>query len=107
VSSRTAKTTIANPAGDEGGGGRKRTRRKKRRRKMRRGRKRRRRKKRMRKKRRKKREKMKKRRKRGWRDGSVVKSTNCSSIGPEFNSQQPHGGSQPSVMGSNVLFWCV
>jgi hypothetical protein len=30
----------------------------------------------------------------------VVKSTNCSSRGPEFNSQQPHGGSQPSVMRS-------
>ena len=28
----------------------------------------------------------------GWRDGSVVKSTDCSSRGPEFNSQQPHGG---------------
>jgi hypothetical protein len=27
----------------------------------------------------------------------VVKSTDCSSKGPEFNSQQPHGGSQPSV----------
>ena len=37
----------------------------------------------------------------GWRDGSVVKSTDCSSRGPEFNSQQPHG-SQPSVMGSGV-----
>jgi hypothetical protein len=37
-------------------------------------------------------------------DGSVVKSTDCSSRGPEFNSQQPHGGSQPSVMGSDVLF---
>jgi hypothetical protein len=24
---------------------------------------------------------------------------------PEFNSQQPHGGSQPSVMGSDALFW--
>jgi hypothetical protein len=23
------------------------------------------------------------------------------------NSQQPHGGSQPFVMGSDVLFWCV
>jgi hypothetical protein len=34
----------------------------------------------------------------GWRDGSVVKSTNCSLRGSEFNSQQPHGGSQPSVM---------
>jgi hypothetical protein len=31
----------------------------------------------------------------------------CSSRGPEFNSQQPHGGSQPSVMGSDALFWCV
>jgi hypothetical protein len=36
-----------------------------------------------------------------------VKSTDCSSRGPEFNSQQPHGGSQPSVMGSDALFWCV
>jgi hypothetical protein len=43
----------------------------------------------------------------GWRDGSAVKSTCRSSRGPEFNSQQPHGGSQPSVMGSNGLFWCV
>jgi hypothetical protein len=41
------------------------------------------------------------------RDGSVVKSTGCSSRDPEFNSQQPHGGSQPSVMGSNVLFWQI
>jgi hypothetical protein len=39
--------------------------------------------------------------------GSVVKSTDCSSRGPEFNSQQPHGGSQPSVMRSGALFWCV
>jgi hypothetical protein len=31
----------------------------------------------------------------------VVKSTDCSSRGPEFNSQQPHGCSQPSVMGSH------
>jgi hypothetical protein len=30
---------------------------------------------------------------RGWRDGSVVKSTGGSSRGPEFYSQQPHGGS--------------
>jgi hypothetical protein len=44
---------------------------------------------------------------RGWRDGSVVKSTDCSSRGPEFKSQQSHGGSQPSVMGSDVFFWCV
>jgi hypothetical protein len=33
-----------------------------------------------------------------WRDGSVVKSTDCSSRVPELNSQVPHGGSQPSVM---------
>jgi hypothetical protein len=44
---------------------------------------------------------------RGWRDGSAVKSTNCSSEGPEFKSQQLHGGSQPSVMRSDALFWCV
>jgi hypothetical protein len=43
----------------------------------------------------------------GWRDDPVVKSTDCSSRGPEFNSQQPHGGSQPSVIGYNALFWCV
>jgi hypothetical protein len=41
----------------------------------------------------------------GWRDGSAVKSTACSSTGPEFNSQQPHGGSQPCVMRSTALFW--
>jgi hypothetical protein len=40
----------------------------------------------------------------GWRDGSVVKNTDCSSEGPEFKSQQPHSGSQPSVMKSNALF---
>ena len=45
--------------------------------------------------------------KEGWRDGSVVKSTNCSSEGPEFKSQQPHGGSQPSIMRSDALFWGV
>jgi hypothetical protein len=45
--------------------------------------------------------------KEGWRDGSSVKSTGCSSRGPEFNSQQPYGGSQPSVMGLDALFWCV
>jgi hypothetical protein len=43
----------------------------------------------------------------GWRDGSAVKSTDCSSEGPEFKSQQPHGGSQPSVMRSDALFWCI
>jgi hypothetical protein len=43
----------------------------------------------------------------GWRGGSAVKSTNCSSKGPEFKSQQPHGGSQPSVTRSDALFWSV
>jgi hypothetical protein len=43
----------------------------------------------------------------GWRDGSLVKSTDCSSEGPEFKSQQPHDGSQPSIMRSDTLFWCV
>ena len=41
---------------------------------------------------------------RGWGDGSAVKTTDCSSEGPEFNSQQPHGGSQPSVMRPDALF---
>jgi hypothetical protein len=43
----------------------------------------------------------------GWRDGSVGKSTDCSTEGPEFKSRQPHGGLQPSVMRSDALFWCV
>jgi hypothetical protein len=34
-----------------------------------------------------------------WRYGSEVKSTSCSFRGPEFNYQQPHGGSQTSVNG--------
>jgi hypothetical protein len=46
-----------------------------------------------------------KKQKQGWRDGSAVKSTDCSSEGPEFKSQQPHGGSQPPVM--RTLLWCV
>lgn len=33
----------------------------------------------------------------GWRDGSAVKTNNCSSRGPEFESQCPHGASQPSI----------
>ena len=33
-------------------------------------------------------------------DGSEFKRS-------EFNSQQQHGGSQPFVMGSDALFWCV
>jgi hypothetical protein len=43
----------------------------------------------------------------GWRDGSAGKSTDCSSEGPEFKSQQPHGGSQPPIMRSEALFWYV
>ncbi|XP_063127090.1 endoplasmic reticulum resident protein 29 isoform X1 [Rattus norvegicus] len=43
----------------------------------------------------------------GWRDGSAIKRTDCSSRGPEFKSQQPHGGSQPSVMRSDALFCCI
>jgi hypothetical protein len=35
----------------------------------------------------------------------MVKSTECFSRGSKFDSQQPHGGSQPSVMGSDALFW--
>jgi hypothetical protein len=38
-------------------------------------------------------------------DGSAVKTTDSFSRGPEFNSQQPHGASQPSIMGSDALFW--
>ena len=40
----------------------------------------------------------------GWRDGSVVGNSEYSSEGPEFKSQQPHGGLQPSVMRSDALF---
>jgi hypothetical protein len=43
----------------------------------------------------------------GWRNGSAVKSTDCSSKGPEFKSQQPHDGSQPSVKRSDTSFWSV
>jgi hypothetical protein len=43
----------------------------------------------------------------GWRDGSVHKSTGCSFEGPMFKSQQPHGGSQPPIVRSDALFWCV
>jgi hypothetical protein len=43
----------------------------------------------------------------GWRDGSAVKSTDFFTRGPEFNSQQPHGGLQPFIMGSNAIFWYI
>ena len=36
-----------------------------------------------------------------------VRAPDCSSEGPEFKSQQPHGGSQPSVTKSDALFWSV
>jgi hypothetical protein len=36
-----------------------------------------------------------------------VRAPDCSSEGPKFKSQQPHGGSQPSVMRSDSLFWRV
>jgi hypothetical protein len=39
----------------------------------------------------------------GWRGGSVGKSTDCSSKGHKFKSQQPHGGSQPSLIRSDAL----
>ena len=35
--------------------------------------------------------------------GSTVKSTACSSKGPEFNFQQPLSGSQPYLMRSGAL----
>lgn len=45
---------------------------------------------------------------RGWRDGSGEKSTGRSSGGPRFDSQYPHGGSQPSltlVLAHDTLLW--
>jgi hypothetical protein len=36
-----------------------------------------------------------------------VRVPDCSSKDPVFKSQQPHGGSQPSVTRSDALFWCV
>lgn len=44
-----------------------------------------------------------------WSDSSWIKSTDCSSEGPGFNSQYIHGGSQlsltPASRGSHPLFW--
>jgi hypothetical protein len=42
-----------------------------------------------------------------WRDGSAVKNIDCSSKAPEFKSQRPRDGSQPSVTRSDALFWSV
>ena len=39
----------------------------------------------------------------GWRDGSVVRSTQCSSEGPEFNSQHLCDSSYLS----GATFWCT
>jgi hypothetical protein len=36
-----------------------------------------------------------------------VRAPDCSSEGLKFKSQQPHGGSQPPVMRSGALFWCI
>jgi hypothetical protein len=36
-----------------------------------------------------------------------VRAPDCSSEGPKFKSQQPHGGSQPSATRSDALFWSV
>jgi hypothetical protein len=37
----------------------------------------------------------------------LERCTDCSYQGPEFKSQQPHGGSQPSVTKSDALYWSV
>jgi hypothetical protein len=36
-----------------------------------------------------------------------IGALDCSSEGPEFKSQQPHGGSQPPIMRSDALFWHI
>ena len=41
----------------------------------------------------------------GCREGSAVKSTDCPSRDPVFNFQQPHGDSEPSILGSDALSW--
>ena len=38
----------------------------------------------------------------GWREGSAVKSTDCSSRAPEFNSQQRHASSGVSEDSNSV-----
>jgi hypothetical protein len=52
---------------------------------------------------------VKKKKKKDWAGEMAqwVRAPNCSSEGPEFKSQQPHGGSQPSVTRSDSLFWSV
>jgi hypothetical protein len=41
------------------------------------------------------------------RDGSSVKSADCSYGAPEFKSQQPHSDSQPFLMRYDALFSCL
>jgi hypothetical protein len=36
--------------------------------------------------------------------GEMIQWLSCSSRDPEFNSQQPHGASKPSIMKSGALF---
>jgi hypothetical protein len=86
--SRLHSDTLSQKQEREGGregGGRRRRRRRRRRRKRRR----------------------RRRRRRAGEMAQWVRAPNCSSEGPEFKSQQPHGGSQPSVTRSDVLFWSV
>jgi hypothetical protein len=40
----------------------------------------------------------------GWKMAQQLEVLGCSSRGPEFNSQQPYDGSQPSAMGPVTLF---
>jgi hypothetical protein len=43
----------------------------------------------------------------GWRDGSAVKSTDCSSTGSEFNSQPTTWWLTTICNGIQCPFWCV
>ncbi|EDM06555.1 rCG34594 [Rattus norvegicus] len=42
-----------------------------------------------------------------WGIGSAGNNTGCSSRGPELNSNNYIGGSQPSLMSSDALFCCA
>ena len=44
---------------------------------------------------------------RGLIDDPAAKSSDFSCEGPEFTSQQAHGGSPPPIMRSDALLWCV
>ena len=41
------------------------------------------------------------------RAGEMAQQLRALTVLREFKSQQPHGGSQPSIMRSGALFWCV